>query len=263
MRGGLATLALLLPATGCAVSGGTDETAAAPPSPPPTTTAAPEEPPEPVTCRDGREARMGDRTEAYGAVLRRRTIARKRPDGRRLKTFKKVNENGAQTVLGVLGVVTDSSCAPAWYRVQLPMRPNGATGYVRTEDVEIFWVRTRIHVDLSARRIVLFRGGKRVLAVTSAVGSSETPTPTGRYYVNQILRSADPAGPYGPLAIGISGFSPILTGWAQGGPIAIHGTNQPSSIGRAISNGCLRVPNNVVRRLFRLVPAGTPVVIRA
>jgi hypothetical protein len=256
-------LALVLPAAGCAGSGGMDETVVAPPSPAPTTTAAAEPPPEPVKCRDGREARMRHRTEAYGAVLRRRTIAYKRPDGRRLKTFKKVNLNGAQTVLGVVGVVTDSSCAPAWYRVQLPMRPNGATGYVRAEDVELFWLQTRIRVDLSARRIVLLRGGKRVLAVTAAVGSSETPTPTGRYYVNQILKSADPAGPYGPLAIGISAFSPVLTGWTQGGPIAIHGTNQPLSIGQAVSNGCLRVPNDVVRRLFRLVPAGTPVVIRA
>lgn len=260
----MATLALLVSAAGCAGSGGVDETAATPPSPPSTTTAVVrEEPPEPVVCRDGREARMGDRTQAYGALLRKRTLVYKRPDGRRIKTFKKTNVNGVQMVLGVVSVVTDSACAPAWYRVQLPLRPNGATGYVRVQDVEIFWVPTRIRVDLSARRIVLFRGGKRVLAVTAAVGSSETPTPTGRYYVNQILKSADPGGPYGPLAIGISAFSPILTGWAQGGPIAIHGTNQPSSIGQAVSNGCMRVPNKVVKRLFRLVPAGTPVVIRA
>lgn len=263
MRRGLAILVLLLPAAGCAGSGEVDEAAAPPPSPPPTTSVVREEPPEPVACRDGREARMGGPTEAYGALLRRRTVAHKRPDGGRIKTFKKTNVNGAEMVLGIVGVVTDATCAPAWYRVQLPMRPNGRTGYVRAEDVEIFWVPTRIEVDLSARRIVLLRGGKRVLTVTSAVGSSETPTPTGRYYVNQILKSADPAGPYGPLAIGVSAFSPILTGWAQGGPIAIHGTNQPSSIGHAISNGCLRVPNKVVKRLFRLVPAGTPVVIRA
>jgi hypothetical protein len=262
VRRGRAALAFLLLMPGCAGVADVDEPAA-PPSPPATTALVREEPPEPVACRGGREARMADRSEAYGAVLRRRTIVHKRPDGRRLKTLKKVNVNGADMVLGVRGVVTDSSCAPAWYRVKLPMRPNGATGYVRADDVELFWVQTRLRVDLSARRIVLFRGGKRVLAVTAAVGSSETPTPTGRFYVNQILKSEDPTGPYGPLAIGISAFSPVLTGWTQGGPIAIHGTNQPWSIGNAVSNGCLRVQNKVVRRLFRLVPAGTPVVIRA
>ena len=64
------------------------------------------------------------------------------------------------------------------------------------------------------------------------------------------------------LAIGISAFSDVLTGWAQGGPIAIHGTNQPWSIGRAASNGCLRVRNAVLQRLFDATLAGTPVVIR-
>ena len=57
-------------------------------------------------------------------------------------------------------------------------------------------------------------------------------------------------------------FANVLTGWTQGGPIAIHGTNEPWSIGRAVSNGCIRVPNPVLRRLFKAVPAGTPVVIR-
>jgi lipoprotein-anchoring transpeptidase ErfK/SrfK len=54
----------------------------------------------------------------------------------------------------------------------------------------------------------------------------------------------------------------VLTGWAQGGPVAIHGTNEPWSIGHAVSNGCIRLPNAVARRVFRLALAGTPVLIR-
>jgi lipoprotein-anchoring transpeptidase ErfK/SrfK len=95
-----------------------------------------------------------------------------------------------------------------------------------------------------------------------AVGSSATPTPTGRYYVNQRLIPQDTGGPYGPAAIGISAFSTVLTGWTQGGPVAIHGTNEPWSIGHAVSNGCIRLHNEVLRRLFKVTPAGTPVVIR-
>ena len=72
----------------------------------------------------------------------------------------------------------------------------------------------------------------------------------------------DPGGPYGPGAVGISAFSPVLTGWTQGGPIAIHGTNEPWSIGRAVSNGCIRMPNPVLRKLFAQTPSGTPVLIR-
>jgi len=101
-----------------------------------------------------------------------------------------------------------------------------------------------------------------VLSTTVAVGAAATPTPTGRYYVNQRLVPEDTSGPFGPGAIGISAFSEVLTGWAQGGPIAIHGTNEPWSIGHAASNGCIRVQNPVLERLFRSTPAGTPVLIR-
>jgi lipoprotein-anchoring transpeptidase ErfK/SrfK len=80
--------------------------------------------------------------------------------------------------------------------------------------------------------------------------------------VNQRLIPDDPSGPFGPGAVGISAFSDVLTGWTQGGPIAIHGTNEPSSIGHAVSNGCIRLPNTVLRRVFAEALAGTPVLIR-
>jgi lipoprotein-anchoring transpeptidase ErfK/SrfK len=73
----------------------------------------------------------------------------------------------------------------------------------------------------------------------------------------------DPTGPFGPGAIGISAFSEVLTGWTQGGPIAIHGTNRPDLIGQAVSNGCIRVRNDVLRRLFAAAISGTPVLVRA
>ena len=100
-----------------------------------------------------------------------------------------------------------------------------------------------------------------MISSSAAIGSDATPTPLGRYYVNQRLVPGDPTGPFGPGAVGISAFSPVLTGWAQGGPIAIHGTNQPWSIGHSVSNGCIRLPNPVLKRLFSATPAGTPVII--
>jgi lipoprotein-anchoring transpeptidase ErfK/SrfK len=180
-----------------------------------------------------------------------------------LERFARRNVNGVNTIFSVRAVVRAPDCTPMWYRVQLPLRPNGITGFVRAEDVTLSRVETRIVVDISARRIEFFRAGERVLAVRSAVGADATPTPTGRFYVNQRLRAQDPAGPFGPGAIGVSAFSPVLRGWVQGGPIAIHGTNRPDSIGRAITNGCLRIRNDVLLRLYRETPGGTPVVIRA
>ena len=141
-------------------------------------------------------------------------------------------------------------------------RPNGVTGYVRAGSVRVGPVRTRLVVDVSARRLTLYRSGRPVLSTAVAVGSQATPTPVGSYYVNQLLIPADTSGPYGPGALGISAFSNVLTGWTQGGPVAIHGTNEPWSIGHAVSNGCIRVRNPVLRRLFDAVSAGTPVLVR-
>ena len=212
-------------------------------------------------CRAGVESRLGSRRVAYAAVAKRPLRAYRAPGGKPSARFERLNPNGVANVFGVLGVVKGRSCRPAWYRVQLPMRPNGSIGWIRSSAVWIGRVRTRIEIDVSRRRLTFFRNGRRVFSATTAVGARATPTPTGRFYVNQRLIPTDRGGPFGPGAIGISAFSNVLTGWTQGGPVAIHGTNEPWSIGRSVSNGCIRLPNSVLRRLFRAVPAGTPVVI--
>ena len=214
-----------------------------------------------VHCRAGYHA-LGTRRLAYAAIVKSPAVALTRPGGRPLARFGRLNVNGVPTVFGVLGARRTRRCADTWYRVQLPMRPNGVTGWVRADDVTVATVRTRLVVDLSARRLTLFRNGRRVLSATVAVGSPATPTPTGRYYVNQRLIPTDPNGPFGPGAVGISAFSNVLTGWTQGGPIAIHGTDAPWSIGHDVSNGCIRLPNTTLRRVFATALAGTPVVIK-
>jgi lipoprotein-anchoring transpeptidase ErfK/SrfK len=241
----------------------------APPPPEPSAPAAPNPPAqpaptlEPKRCLAGAREPLGDLQVAYAAHARGPVNAFGRPGGKVIERFDSVNVNGYPTVFGVLGVVVDETCEPAWYRVQLPIRPNGATGYVRANKVSLRKVETRIEVDLSARRIDVFRLGKRVMRLETAIGAAQTPTPTGSYYVNQLLAAKNERGPWGPGGIGISAFSPVLVDWPQGGPIAIHGTNVPSSIGQPTSNGCMRVDNESVRRLFKLIHAGTPVVIEA
>ncbi len=206
---------------------------------------------------------VGSARLAYLAVVKSSARAFRTPGHRPFAHFGRTNVNGARTVFSIRDAVLDRSCQPAWYHVQLPLKPNGVTGYVAARSVLVGVVRTRMVVDLSARRLTFFRDGRPVLHVPVAVGSSATPTPRGDFYVNQRVVPADPTGPYGPAALGISAFSPVLTHWAQGGPIAVHGTNDPSSIGRAASTGCIRVRNDVMRKLFAATPAGTPVSIRA
>jgi lipoprotein-anchoring transpeptidase ErfK/SrfK len=215
------------------------------------------------TCVAGSTRPVGTAHKSYAAVVRKRALAYREPGSSRLASFGPENVNGVPTVFAVLSKRVGAGCGAQWYRVQLPVKPNGSTGWVRAADVELASVTTRIEVDLSDRRVTLFDRGRRVLRATAAIGSPQTPTPTGRYYVNQRLVPADASGPFGPGAIGISAFSEVLTGWTQGGPIAIHGTNRPDLLGRAVSNGCIRVHNDLLRKLFERTLAGTPVTVRA
>ncbi len=160
----------------------------------------------------------GMRTDrlSYAATALRRLNARATLNGRQGTWFERRNVNGVTTVFGVLAVRVDGRCRATHYRVQLPIRPNGATGWVSAVDVRVRKVNVRIAIDLSQRRITLFRDGRIVLLTTAAIGAPSTPTPTGRFYVNQRLLAADPIGGYGPGAIGISAYSPVLRELAAG-----------------------------------------------
>jgi lipoprotein-anchoring transpeptidase ErfK/SrfK len=212
-------------------------------------------------CTNGGEKRLGSDAKAYVGVAPNGAVAYRSPGGAVTKRFGKVNVNGYPTVFLILGAAVRPDCKPQWYRVELPVRPNGSQGWVRAASLQVQTVDTRIVVDLSRRELTLFRGGKPALRSTVAIGSPATPTPIGRYYVNQRLVPENASGPYGPAAIGVSAFSNVLTGWAQGGPIGIHGTNEPWSIGHDVSNGCIRLPNPTLSRLFKVAVAGTPVII--
>jgi lipoprotein-anchoring transpeptidase ErfK/SrfK len=214
------------------------------------------------TCAGGSFHALGSTQRAYAAIVRLRATVSHSPGGRIFARFGRLNVNGVPTIFSVRGQIVDSRCSPRSYLVQIPKRPNGTTGWVPASQVELATVKTRILVDLSERRVTLYRNGKRVLSSTAAIGAPATPTPTGSFYVNQRLIPSDPGGPFGPGAVGVSAFSNVLTGWTQGGPIAIHGTNAPWSIGKAVSNGCIRLPNPVLRRVFAQALNGTPVLIR-
>ena len=213
-------------------------------------------------CTDGQVVPLGSSVRAYAASAPFGAVAFRRPGGDVVARFGRNNANDYPTVFGVVASVVRTNCSPRWYRVQLPKKPNGVTAYVRARALRVEAVSSRVLIDLSQRRLTLYRRGKAVLTATVAVGSPSTPTPTGRFYVNQRLVPTDSGGPFGPGAIGISAFSNVLTGWVQGGPVAIHGTNEPWSIGHAVSNGCIRLPNPTLERVFRQTPAGTPVIIR-
>ena len=172
--------------------------------------------------------------------------------------------NGTALVL----LVTEQQ--PDWLRVLLPVRPNGSSGWVRVSDVTLTTHDYRMLIELGAHRLTVWKGDDVFAEEPIGVGTRDTPTPGGLYYTKELLQPIDrqgrpiPDGPYGPYAYGLSGFSDVLYDFAGGdGVIGIHGTNDPSSIGRDASHGCIRLSNDAITRLAGTLPIGVPVEIKA
>ena len=149
-----------------------------------------------------------------------------------------------------------------WLRVQLPVRPNGSVGWVRTSDVTLSRHNFHIEVELAAFRLRAYRGTEVILDVPVGVAKENTPTPGGRYYTTELLKPPDPNTVYGTYAYGLSGFSEVLQSFNGGpGQLGIHGTNDPSSIGKRVSSGCIRLRNEDIEKLAGTLPLGVPVII--
>ena len=151
-----------------------------------------------------------------------------------------------------------------WLRVLLPVRPNGATGWIRGSDVRLASHRYKIKVALGAHQLVVTDGLKTILDTPVGVGKTDTPTPGGLYYTKELMQPPNPNGAYGHFAYGLSGFSNVITSFQGGdGVIGIHGTNDPSSIGKDMTHGCLRISNQAIDFLAKRLPLGVPVEINA
>jgi hypothetical protein len=150
-----------------------------------------------------------------------------------------------------------------WLHVDLPTRPNFSSGWILARRADVRANPYRLRVELGRHRLTVLRAGRRIARHRIGVGRALSPTPTGRYYLTDLVRPPSPDGIYGAYAFGLSGHSPVLTSFGTGdGQIGLHGTNDPSGLGQDVSSGCIRVRNRVIRRLARRVPLGTPVVIR-
>lgn len=153
---------------------------------------------------------------------------------------------------------------PQWLEVFLPVRPNGSTGWVRRSDVRLSSLRYRVDVLRGAHRLHLVDRGLKVREFPVGIGTGETPTPGGVFYLKELIEPTNDGGFYGPYAYGLSGFSTVLSSFAGGeGVIGLHGTNDPGSIGKDVSHGCIRMHNADITYLASLLPLGTPVRILA
>jgi lipoprotein-anchoring transpeptidase ErfK/SrfK len=153
-----------------------------------------------------------------------------------------------------------------WLGVVTTYLPNGRLGWVDSDQRGLVRATTRVAVsiDLSSRRLVVRRGDRVLRRITVAVGRPSTPTPRGRFAVTDKLPGTRYSASYGCCILALSAHQPSLpAGWTGGDRIAVHGTNDPSSIGTAASAGCPRASARDMRYLFRKVPLGAPVFVHA
>ena len=172
-------------------------------------------------------------------------------------TLPNPNPDGAALVFLV------DQTSTGWLRVLLPVRPNGSTGWVRSSDVRLSRHTFHIEVRLSEFRIIVRKGTQVVLDTSVGVAKENTPTPGGRYYTTELLKPPNPNTVYGTYAYGLSGFSEVLESFnGEPGQLGIHGTNDPTSIGKRVSSGCVRLRNEDIEKLALMLPVGVPVDIR-
>ncbi|WGX98978.1 L,D-transpeptidase [Nocardioides sp. L-11A] len=146
-----------------------------------------------------------------------------------------------------------------WVQVLLPSKPNGSTGWIRGSELTEARSRFLIKVHLGERSLELFEDDALVGSWTVAIGASGTPTPVGRTFVlGQII---DDKQPFSPVILPLGSHSETLDSYGGGpGTVALHGWTDPSVFGKAVSHGCVRVPDDALE-LLRTVPLGTVVMV--
>jgi lipoprotein-anchoring transpeptidase ErfK/SrfK len=182
-----------------------------------------------------------------------------RPNGRVLARV------GARTEFGSPQTFSVAVRYGDWIAVRTPALGNKRVGWVNAKKTGLRFLErpASIEVDLSERTLTLREHAFIYRRDAVAVGSPETPTPRGQFYVTDKLPGPEFGSYYGCCILALSGRQPNLPrGWSGGDRLAIHGTPAPD-FGRAVTNGCLHLPEEVLRVLMQDVPLGTAVRIHA
>jgi hypothetical protein len=159
--------------------------------------------------------------------------------------------------------IQDRSSNGRFGKVAVPYSGTRATGWIRIAGLDLSHTPYRVRIDVSRHLVTVLRLDKVIMSIPAATGAPASPTPPGHYFVTDLV-AATPGGAFGSYAFGLSGVQPKLpVGWSGGDQLAIHGTNDPGSIGTSASAGCLRVGERALDRLKPLLRLGTPVTIKS
>ncbi len=145
------------------------------------------------------------------------------------------------------------------------MRPNQASGWVRADRVRLSATRVRFEVHVRSRSLEIWRGTRRLAAFPAGVGRAATPTPVGRFAIEDpFVTLPEWRGVYGRFTLTLTAHSPALRSFMGGnGLVAIHGTGAGRGwrVGTASSNGCVVLGERALAVAARFAKAGTPVLI--
>jgi lipoprotein-anchoring transpeptidase ErfK/SrfK len=188
-------------------------------------------------------------------------VARTRPavHARRIESVAALRPlTRVRTILPVLGETKRGR----WLRVRLPGRPNAHTGWIRRWQTRSTSTEWRLALRLSTRRVTVYRHGRALRSFRAVIGNPWTPTPHGRFFVEEAVALPDHVG--GPFALATSARSNVLQEFAGGpGQIALHGTNGlAGALGTAASHGCIRLSTSAITWLARRIGSGVPLIIR-
>jgi lipoprotein-anchoring transpeptidase ErfK/SrfK len=199
---------------------------------------------------------------AAGTLTKNSVAVRSKPalNARKIRTLAYFRKDyRVQEILAVGSTVAPNGTP--WYRINLPMRPNGTYGWIPAADVTLSPTVAQIIVDRTRRTIDVYRHDKHVWHGQVAVGAPGMETPLGHFYV--AAEFAPVNDPFlGVWALETSAYSK-LSDWPGGGVVGIHGTNAPWLLGQAVSHGCIRVSNTTALHLKRFAPVGTPIFVKA
>src|SRR4051794_23296313 len=198
---------------------------------------------------------------AYSVLHVRNAVRlRSKPGGKVLASV------GARTQFGSPATLTVAARRAGWVGVTSTDLPNGKLGWLKAKDGAVDRGRTRlaIRIDLSRKRLQLVAGKRVVRSATVGIGRPGSPTPTGRFSITDKLPGSQYGAYYGCCILALSGHQTNTpAGWRGGDRLAIHGTNNPASIGVPSSAGCLHADAEDLKALMKRVPLGTPVFIRS
>jgi lipoprotein-anchoring transpeptidase ErfK/SrfK len=173
---------------------------------------------------------------------------------------------GSTTQFGSPTTLSVAARRGRWLGMTSTDLPNGTLGWVKAGSGSLQAHRTQIslRVDLSRRTLELRKGSRMLRRVTIGIGRPGSPTPTGRFSITDKLQGGAYGAFYGCCILALSGHQTNTpAGWQGGDRLAIHGTNDPASIGVPSSAGCLHADAEDLKVLMRRVPLGTPVLIHA